>query len=224
MTFKYKHVQNASENLFIYFNNMTQIGFTDKFTYYKTLTTKFNDYDILFIKDIKIGNYYLTIIDDIDKLIKNLVETYSYKKIVSFTDSAGTIPLLNILPKYDIFKKAVIINGQVSLKKEVIDIYRNMSNVVKSYIFNENNIKEKYNKEYIEPLNNLKDNDKYEIKFYYNSYGSDAVYCNIVKQLGYSNIKVINDKMNMNHTFYIIHKTSSTSFFTDMKQFFDQDL
>ena len=221
MTFKYIHNQNNSEKLFIYFNNMTQIGFSDRFTYYKTLMNTFNDYDLLFIKDIEIGYYYLTIIDDIDNLITKLVKEYNYKKIVSYGDSAGAMPILNILPKYDIFKKAIIINGQVSLKKEVIDIYRKLPITVKTYVFNEKKIKKIYNKIYKEPLNNLQDTNNYEITCYYNSVGSDAVYCELIKNLNYSNMKIINDKLNMNHIMYIIYKTSSAEFFTDMKQYFD---
>lgn len=223
MTFKYTHINNGSNNLFIYFNNMTQTGLDDNFTYYKIITTTFSDHDILFIKDIKIGYYYLTIMDDVHELITKLVLDNKYKEIVSFADSSGAIPLLNILPTFNIFKKAVIINGQVSLKKEIVNKYRKLILKTKTnrYLFDEQRVKQTYNKKYLDPISRITDNTNYEITFYYNMVTSDKVYCDMVRSLNYSNIKLNYENLDLTHIMYIIYKVSSSDFFNDLKTYLE---
>ncbi len=183
-TFKYIHIKNNSQKLLIYFNDMTQVGFSDHFSLYKQLNTIFNDFDILFIKDIAEYYWYLTIIDHILLLINQLNENYHYQSIYGFAGSSGSIGLLNTLPKISNFKSAIIINGQVSLLKEDVDKYRNCKDC---YVFSEEKIKENYNKSYLTPLEYVK-NNSYKIRFYHNSSVSDSINHNILKDR-YKNIK-----------------------------------
>ncbi len=178
--FKYIHIQNNSKNLLVYFNDMTQVGFSDHFSLYKQLNTIFHDFDILFIKDIAEYYWYLTIINHIIDLINSLNNQYHYTNIYGFAGSSGSIGLLNTLPKIVNFKKAVIINGQVSLAKEDVHKYRNCKDC---YLFSEDKIKEDYHKNYLIPLEYIKCNhtNQYKIKFYHNCSASDSVNHNILK-------------------------------------------
>lgn len=178
--FRYIHIKNNSKNIIIYFNDMTQVGFSDHFSLYKQLNTIFYDFDILFIKDIAEYYWYLTIIDDIINLINQLNNQYQYKNIYGFAGSSGSMGLLNTLPKITNFRKAIIINGQVSLAKEDVDKYRSCKDC---YTFNENKIKELYNKNYLVPLEYIKLNNKnnYKIMFYHNCSASDSVNHHILK-------------------------------------------
>ncbi len=132
--FKYIHIHNNSKNLLVYFNDMTQVGFSDHFSLYKQLNNIFHDFDILFIKDIAEYHWYLTIINPIIDLINSLNNTHYYRNIYGFAGSSGSMGLLNTLPKIPNFRKAVIINGQVSLVKEDVDKYRSCKDC---YIFSE---------------------------------------------------------------------------------------
>ena len=182
--FKYIHIKNNSKHLLVYFNDMTQVGFSEHFSLYKQLNTIFHDFDILFIKDIAEYYWYLTIINPIIDLIHLLNNIHQYKNIYGFAGSSGSIGLLNTLPKISNFRKAVIINGQVSLAKEDVDKYRNCKDC---YLFSEDKIKEDYNKDYLIPLEYIKCNSKnrftipYKIQFYHNCSASDSVNHNILK-------------------------------------------
>ncbi len=181
-TFKYIHIKNNSLKLLIYFNDMTQVGFSDHFSLYKQLNTIFNDFDILFIKDIAEYYWYLTIIDHILVLINQLNETYHYQSIYGFAGSSGSMGLLNTLPKIHNFKSAIIINGQISLLKEDVNKYRNCKDC---YVFSEEKIKENYHKSYLAPIEYMKENIKnynYKIRFYHNSSLSDSINHTILKE------------------------------------------
>ena len=178
--FKYIHIKNNSKQMIVYFNDMTQVGFSDHFSLYKQLNTIFNEFDILFIKDIAEYYWYLTIIDPIIDLIHSLNNKYHYINIYGFAGSSGSIGLLNTLPKIANFRKAVIINGQVSLAKEDVDKYRSCKDC---YLFSEDKIKEDYHKDYLIPLEYIKSNHKnrFKIQFYHNCSTSDSVNHNILK-------------------------------------------
>ncbi len=181
MKFKYIHIQHHSKKLLVYFNDMTQVGFSDHFSLYKQLHEIFFDYDILFVKDIAEYYWYLTIIDDIYNLICELNNTYQYDSIVGFAGSSGSIGLLNTLPKISNFHKAIIINGQVSLRKEDVDKYRNCKDC---YVFDEKKIQEEYKEEYVEPMEYIKKMNLafFKIRFYHNSSSSDSVNHTLLKE------------------------------------------
>ncbi len=204
MNFKYIHIKNNSNKLLVYFNDMTQVGFSDHFSLYKQLNTIFNDFDILFIKDVAEYHWYLTIIDSIIDLIKTL---NNYEAIYGFAGSSGSMGLLNTLPKIANFKCGIIINGQVSLAKEDVNKYKSCKDC---YVFSEDKINDYYNKSYLEPLEYIiKNNGKYKILFYHNSSLSDNVNHNILKnKYNLKNFQIINEgnKHGPFHGPYLIKK------------------
>jgi hypothetical protein len=179
MKFKYIHIKNNNSKLLVYFNDMTQVGFSDHFSLFKQLNSIFSDFDILFIKDIAEYYWYLTIIDDILALINELNCEYKYKDIYGFAGSSGSMGLLNTLPKIANFRKGVIINGQVSLKKEDVDQYRGCKDC---YVFTEEKIKESYHQDYLTPFTYIeKNHSTYKLLFYHNCSHSDSVNHQILK-------------------------------------------
>jgi hypothetical protein len=181
MKFKYSHIQNQSKKLLVYFNDMTQVGHSDHFSLYKQLNRIFSDYDILFIKDIAEYYWYLTIIDDILELLHSLNHTFKYDAIYGFAGSSGCMGLLNTLPKIAIFKRAIVINGQVSLASEDVEKYRNCRDC---YLFSKEKIQEEYHQAYLTPLlfiQNQKERS-YQIRFYHNTSVSDSANHHILRE------------------------------------------
>ncbi len=176
--FKYKHITRNARKLLVVFNDMTQVGFSDHFSLYKQLDRIFADYDILFIKDIAEYYWYLTIIDSIYSLLTTLAPSYE-DGIYGFAGSSGSIGLLNILPHLPNFKAAVVINGQVSLRKSHVDLYRNCRDC---YIFTEEKISTSYNRDYLEPLLRINEVCCGKIRFYHNQSMSDSAHHRILRE------------------------------------------
>ena len=92
----YNHIKNNSNKLLIFFNDMVKVGITDNtFSSFKILNNIFNDYDILFIKDIKAYYWYLTIVNDLHNLIDNIIQSNNYHFMYGLASSSGALGLLN---------------------------------------------------------------------------------------------------------------------------------
>ncbi len=178
MKFKYSHIQNQSKKLLVYFNDMTQVGFSDHYSLYKQLNRIFYDYDILFIKDVAEYYWYLTIVDDILDLLHQLNRDFGYDGVYGFAGSSGCMGLLNTLPKIANFKRAVVINGQVSLAREDVEKYRNCKDC---YLFSKEKIKEAYNEAYLTPFR-ASSKGSFQIRFYHNTSVSDLANHHILRE------------------------------------------
>ena len=178
MKFKYKHIQNQSKRLLVYFNDMTQVGFSDHYSLYKQLNCIFFDYDILFIKDTAEYYWYLTIVDDILELLYQLNRDFGYECVYGFAGSSGCMGLLNTLPKIPNFKRAIVINGQVSLAREDVEKYRNCKDC---YLFSKEKIKEAYNEDYLVPFQKSS-KGTFQIRFYHNTSVSDLANHHILRE------------------------------------------
>jgi len=219
----HKHITVGSKKLLVFLNGMENTGTSsNSFSAYKTIITNFNDYDILFIKDIKKGYWYLTAIPYISDLIQYLITYYNYTSLFGFTYSSGTICLLNLLHKYDIFKKAVIINGQVSLNQYVVSKYSTDSGCA---IFRKNIIKEKYDDNYLEPLKNIPNNMLAKYIFYYNKTISDGVnHSHLIKYFYIGDEfkdNIFFNHSTISHKNYIKELLCNTKFLIKIKNQFD---
>lgn len=87
--FKYIHIKNNNNKLLIFFNDMVKVGISDDtFSSFKILKNIFNDYDILFIKDIESNLWYLTIMDNIYNLIYDIIQNNNYNFMYGLTSSS----------------------------------------------------------------------------------------------------------------------------------------
>lgn len=218
-SFKYRYINNQNSRLLIYFDDMKCCGYDDKFSMYKKLPCVFHDYDILYLKDTHVGNWYLPIMNEMSIFINKL--SASYKFVFGIADSSGTIPLLNILPTLINFHKAVCINGQCSLEYDVISQWRHCTDCHQyselSQFFDE---KHKY------PLRNLPSNppNNYEITMYYNYNGSDAVYHDYVKAINIPNIILKRSDLQLYHHQYIEYFLSSHDNLENIRNYFMIDI
>ena len=221
--FQYTQVKNNSNKLLIFFNDMVRVGTTDnKFSSFKILSSIFNDYDILFIKDIKMMYWYLTIINDAYNLIDNIIQTNNYIFMYGLTSSSGTICLLNILYKFDIFKKAVIINGQTTLCDDIVNKYKYTCS--DCAIFNKHCIIEPYDDVFIIPFKKIPKEmfDKYI--FYYCNSASDLIYYEYIKSIYPENlyINIFFVRTNNSHGGYVAYLLNNNDFLLNVKNIFDK--
>ena len=218
---KYLHIINKTQKLLVFFNDMVKVGFDEKFSSFKIINNIFNDYDILFIKDIKPKYWYLTIMDPIYNLINDILINNNYKYIYGLTSSSGTLCLLSILHRFCIFKKAVIINGQITLCDDIINKYKDTC--TDCCIFDKKNITESFDEKYLNPLDRIPKEflDKYF--FYYCDSVSDAIYYNYIKSVYPIDLQenIIFDKTHQGHGDYIAQLLNNKEFLTNIKNIFD---
>jgi len=220
---KYLHVKNNSKKLLIYFNDMSKVGTTDdKFSSFKILHSIFSDYDILFVKDIKHGNWYLTIIDDVFKLIYEIVQRNNYNFIYGLTSSSGAICLLNILHKFTIFRKAVIINGQTNLSDDIINKYKYTS--LDCNPIDKKSITESYDENFLTPFENIPIEMYYKYIFFYNNSVSDSVYYKYIKSIYPDSLhsNIFFDETPQSHGVYVEYLLNNFSFLNHVKETFDK--
>ena len=219
----YIHVKNNSNKLLIFFNDMVKVGITDNtFSSFKILCDTFNDYDILFIKDIKNMHWYLTIINDIYNLIDNIIQSNNYHFMYGLTSSSGTLCLLNTLYKFNIFKKAVIINGQTTMCSDIVNKYK--YTCMDCCIFNKEYIKEPYDDDFLIPFKKIPNEmlDKYI--FYYCNSVSDLIYYEYIKSIYPENlyINLFFDITDNSHGGYVGYLLNNNNFLLNMKDIFDE--
>lgn len=201
---------------------MVKTGEDDSFSSYKIINNIFDDYDILFIKDVKLFLWYLTIVDDVYNLICNIIETNNYKYVYGLTSSSGSMCLLNVLHKISIFKKGVIINGQTSLHNNILNKYKKRR--CDCAIFDKTRILEEINESLLTPFNTIPKDmyDKYI--FYYCNSVSDLVYYNYIKTIYPPNLhsNIFFDNTNNSHGGYIAHLLNCDTFLKEVKITFDK--
>jgi hypothetical protein len=205
----YKHINRGQRVLLIYFNDMFCVGDTDIFSCYRIITDTF-PFDILFIKDICSYQWYLGIMEECRLLISNIIEDNNYAYIFGLTDSSGTIPMLNIAPYLSSFREGIIINGQTTLKQEIVDTYKHSRDCA---IINPR-IVSHLNKKYISPLENLTTKQKSKFRYYYNNSISDYQYYLYTSKI-YSKIEKIHvnlEEDNGSHDSYIRKKFLDKTF------------
>jgi hypothetical protein len=218
---KYIHINNKKHKLLVFFNDMVKVGLDETFSSFKILNSIFNDYDILFIKDIKPRYWYLTIMEPVYNLIDDILKTNNYKYMYGLTSSSGTLCLLNTLHRFPIFKKSVIINGQASLCANIVNKYRHTC--TDCCIFNKKIITELFNKKYLNPFNEIPKECLEKYIFYYCNSVSDAIYYNYVKEMYPINLhdNIIFDKTHKGHGGYVAQLLNDNSFLTKIKNLFD---
>lgn len=219
---KYIHIKNNNNKLLIFFNDMIKTGVEDNtFSSFKILQNIFNDYDILFIKDVKPNYWYLTIMENVYNLIYNIVQTNNYNFMYGLASSSGALCLLNVLYKFDIFNKSVIINGQSILCDDIIHKYKD--NCFDCAIFNKKLITERYDDAFIIPFNRIPNEifDKYI--FYYCNSVSDKIYYEYIKSLYPKNLhsNIFFDETNTSHVMYVSYLLNDNAFLTNIKKIFD---
>jgi len=220
---KYIHVKNNSNKLLIFFNDMAKVGtIDDKFSSFKILNSIFSDYDILFVKDIKHGNWYLSIIDDVYELIYEIVHSNNYNFIYGLTSSSGAICLLNTLHKFTIFRKAVIINGQTDLSDDIINKYKHNSPDCNP--INKKSITEPYDEKFLTPFENIPIEMYYKYIFFYNNSPSDSVYYEYVKSIYPESLKsnIFFDETPQSHGVFVEFLLNNFSFLNHVKETFDK--
>ena len=219
----YIHVKNNSNKLLIFFNDMVKVGIADnKFTSFKILCNTFNDYDILFIKDIESMYWYLSIMNDIYNLIDNITQSNNYHFLYGLTSSSGTLCLLNTLYKFNIFKKAVIINGQTTMCSDIVNKYK--YTCMDCAIFNKEYIKKPYDDDFLIPFKKIPNEmfDKYI--FYYCNSVSDLIYYEYIKSIYPKNLysNIFFDTTNNSHGNYIAYLLNNNDFLLNTKNIFDK--
>jgi hypothetical protein len=197
---------------------MVKVGITDNtFSSFKILSNTFNEYDILFIKDIKNMYWYLSIINDVYNLIDNIIQSNNYHFMYGLTSSSGTLCLLNTLYKFNIFKKAVIINGQTTMCSDIVNKYKYTCSDCS--IFNKQCINESYDDDFLIPFKKIPNEmlDKYI--FYYCNSISDLIYYEYIKSIYPENlhINIFFDITNNSHGGYVSYLLHLFSFQTPIK-------
>lgn len=222
---KYIHLNNNSSKLVIFFNDMAKVGTDDdRFSSYKILKETFHDYDVVFIKDIKMHYWYLTIMDDVYNLIDNIIKTYNYDSVFGLTSSSGTICLLNTLHKFSNFKKAIIINGQTILSDEIVDLYKD--SCIDCYIFDKNKINESYDKEHLIPFSKIPVEKFNKYIFLYCDSVSDRIYYKYMRAIYPTNLHgniSFDDNIKL-HGIFVKFLLNDTLFLTHVKNIFDMYL
>jgi hypothetical protein len=219
---QYIHVKNNSNKLLIFFNDMVKVGMTDNtFSSFKILSDTFDDYDILFIKDIKYMYWYLSIINDIYSLIDNIIQSNNYNFMYGLTSSSGALCLLNTLYKFNIFKQAVIINGQTTMCDDIVNKYKYSCG--DCCVFNKQCINEPYDDDFITPFKKIPNEmlDKYI--FYYCNSVSDLIYYEYIKSIYPENLysNIFFDITNNSHGGYIAYLLNNNNFLLNIKNIFD---
>jgi hypothetical protein len=143
-------------------------------------------------------------------LISNIIEDNNYAHVFGLTDSSGAIPMLNIAPYLLSFREGIIINGQATLKQEIIEKYNYCRDCA---IFNPQSISH-LNDKYISPLENLTTNQQSKFRYYYNNSISDYQYYLYTSKI-YSKFEKIHvnlEEDNGSHESYIRKKFLDKTF------------
>jgi hypothetical protein len=90
----------------------------------------FSQFDILFIKDIKFGVWYMPIMDECNTLIHSIIAKKGYSHVFAVTSSSGAIPLLNITPNIPSFRQGIMINGRTTIKESIIEKYKHTKDYI----------------------------------------------------------------------------------------------
>jgi hypothetical protein len=194
----------------------------DLFSSFKILTTVFNDYDILFIKDIKPFYWYLTIINDVYDLIHNIVESNNYKFMYGLTSSSGTLCLLTTLYKFDIFTKSVIIVGQTTLCDDIVNKYKYQP-IFDCCIFDKQLIAEKYDHDLLTPFDKIPHEIFHKYVFYYCNSITDVIYYEYIKSIypNYLHSNIMFDTTHISHAGYAGYLLNDHTFLTNIKTMYD---
>jgi len=212
----YSHITRSSNTLLICFSNMLFVGTEPIFGAYTVITNTFNC-DILFIKDVNYSLWYLTVMEECRDIIMNTLENYYYSSVYALTESSGTIPTINITSKIDIFREAIIINGQPTLKAAIVDSY---SHCVDCPLFDPT-IVGPINKSYLIPLESLAPNLLKKYVFYNNYSISDYqnyLYLTTIYPLELHNSNLHLESLGENHGAYIGIKYVDSNFMTYLKR------
>ena len=211
----YSHITRGSNTLLICFSNMLFVGTELIFGSYNIINSTFNC-DILFIKDIDYLLWYLTVMEECRDIIINILEKYHYSHMYALTESSGTIPTINITSNIDIFREAVIINGQPTLKADIVDSY---SHCVDCPLFDPT-IVGPINKSYLTPLESLAHNLLKKYVFYNNDSISDYqnyLYLTTIYPLELHNSNLHLESLGENHGAYIGIKYVDSNFMNYLK-------
>ena len=166
--------EGRGKTLLVVFSAMNFVGDKpDSFMCYKKAQEAFPEsYDILFVKDIADGLWYLTVMDDVQFLIQRIVKEHLYKRVLALASSSGSIPLLNIMPMIPNFAFGFVINGQTNLLPDMMDACRCFNDCT---IF-ENNC-DVADSRWLDPLRNVHwDAATYTIAFLHNQQTSDKLF------------------------------------------------
>jgi hypothetical protein len=128
------------------------------------------------------------------------------------------------LYKFDIFKKAFIINGQTTMCDSIVNKYkhtnRNWINITKQ------SVKEPFNEELLTPFNQIPNTmlDKY-IYYYCNTY-IDLLYYEYVKSIYPENLhnNIFLDDTHNTHDGYIGYLLHNKNFLSDIKHIFNESI
>jgi hypothetical protein len=202
-------VNRSKTSLIVIFNDMSSVGTSTTFEYYKTFVDNFIDYDVLFVKDISYGTWYIAIMNELAKYIEKVCARYEY--VYAFGSSSGSIPLLNIMPNIPNFIAGTILNGQASLEKGIqrcVTQFNDCATFDSSILGNI-----RFDNRYLSPLTRISQ-CTYTIHFFYNLTGADKVYCDYVRrtkdEMNLRNVIVHTENLNLSHRSYIVQFMSST--------------
>jgi hypothetical protein len=138
------------------------------------------------------------------------------------TSSSGTLCLLNTLYKFNVFKKAIIINGQSSLCDDIVNKYKHTCK--DCCIFDKQYVNEPYDDNFTIPFKKIPREmfDKYI--FYYCNSISDLTYYEYIKSIYPENlhINIFFDKTNNSHGRYIAHLLNDNNFLLNIKNIFNK--
>ena len=220
--FTYYFHNNHKKNLLIYFNSLMATGHADNFLLKRTLIQNFSNYDILILKDNYPHNWYVSVIPEMEKFIKDLSIEKSYENLFALADSSGAIPLLNILPNNALFRRGVIVNGQIDISEDVV--YKYKDNIVGHFEIEKTY--EEFDRKYMKPLDLIDYSNKFEILFCCNYFRSDKIYADIVSSLSKSNFRLRLDFKRYPtipcHALYITDLFTNESFLEEIKFYFNQ--
>lgn len=222
MAFKYYFHFRGTKDLLIYFNNLAADGRDDKFLLKDTLVEKFTNYDILIVKDSLPYNWYVASIPEIENFVANLIDKNCYENIFALADSSGAIGLLNSLPNNPLFRRAVIVNGQIDISEDII--YKYKDNIIGHFEISK--VLGDFDKKYFKPLDRINYSNKFEILFCYNYFRSDKIYADIISHLSKSNFRLRLDFKKYDtipcHAVYIIDLFTNKNFLEEIKFYFSQ--
>jgi len=126
------------------------------------------------------------------------------------------------LPNNSLFKRAVIVNGQVDISEDVI--YKYKDNLVGHFEINK--VKGEFNKKHMKPLELINYLNKFEILFCYNYFRSDKIYADIISNLSKPNFRLRLDFKKYEsipcHALYIVDLFTSKNFIEEIKFYFSQ--
>lgn len=204
----YEYIDNKSTKLLIAISNMSNV-INPGFQCYKTYNKIFNNYNILFIKDSKIGNWYIDIIDEIKELIIKYISIN--KEVYIITSSSGGFISLHIIPIIYNLKVAICVNIQFFLEDTIFSKYDDIYHVNIESLNVDNKV--------LYPMINFPKNTDYKIYYYSSDTNLDAEFATYVESFNLPQFIITREgHLNMNHYDYIIYKLK----YTDTNTFYNE--